>query len=146
VGQYWVPRYLFKSLVLRPLWPIVQTPMRDEDDFWSNWWNENWQGNRSTRRKPTPAPFCPPQNRTWQTRSRTPDCSGGKPATNHLSYGMAFLIPFRRLLQLAGSRWRYLTSPPHGCWGRLNGGSILLRRTSLVIDFYCSWALNYCGK
>jgi hypothetical protein len=19
--------------------------MIDEDDFWSNWWNENWQGN-----------------------------------------------------------------------------------------------------
>jgi hypothetical protein len=50
VRRYWVPRYLFKSLgtywslVLRPLWPIVQTPMIDEDDFWSNWWNENWQG------------------------------------------------------------------------------------------------------
>jgi hypothetical protein len=34
-----IPRYLFKSLgiylslVLRPLWPIVQTPMIDEDDF-----------------------------------------------------------------------------------------------------------------
>jgi hypothetical protein len=43
--------------------------------------------NRSTRRKPTPEPLCPPQNRTWQTRSRTPDRSGGKPATNRLSYG-----------------------------------------------------------
>jgi hypothetical protein len=32
------------SLVLWPLWPIVQTPMIDEDDFWSNWWNEIWQG------------------------------------------------------------------------------------------------------
>jgi hypothetical protein len=45
------------------------------------------RGNRSTRRKPTPAPICPPQNPTWQTRSRTPDRSGGKPATNRLSYG-----------------------------------------------------------
>jgi hypothetical protein len=25
-----------------------------------------------------------------------------------------FLVPFRRLLQLAGSRWRYSTPPPHG--------------------------------
>jgi hypothetical protein len=49
------------------------------------------RGNRSTRRKPTPAPICPPQNPTWQTRSRTPDRSGGKPATNRLSYGAAFL-------------------------------------------------------
>jgi hypothetical protein len=37
------------------------------------------KGNRSTRRKPTPAPLCPPQNPTWQTRFRTPDCSGRKP-------------------------------------------------------------------
>jgi hypothetical protein len=48
------------------------------------------RGNRSTRRKPTPVPLCPPQNPTWQTRSRTPDRSGGKPATNRLSYGAAF--------------------------------------------------------
>jgi hypothetical protein len=48
------------------------------------------RGNRSTRRKRTPAPLCPPQNPTWQTRSGTPDRSGGKPATNSLSYGAAF--------------------------------------------------------
>jgi hypothetical protein len=54
------------------------------------------KGNRSTRRKPTPAPLCPPQNPTWQTRSRSPDRSGGKPATNRLSYGADFfLVPFR---------------------------------------------------
>jgi hypothetical protein len=35
---------IYQSLVLRPLWPIVQTPMTNEDDFWSNWWNKNWQG------------------------------------------------------------------------------------------------------
>jgi hypothetical protein len=51
------------------------------------------RGNRSTRRKPTPVSLCPPQNPTWQTRSRTPDRSGGKPATNRLSYGAAFFIP-----------------------------------------------------
>jgi hypothetical protein len=46
------------------------------------------RGNRSTRRKPAPAPLCPP---------RTPHASsdansgrrGGKPATNRLSYGTA---------------------------------------------------------
>jgi hypothetical protein len=64
--------------------------MIDEDDFWSNWWNEIWQGKPKYSRKPTPAPLCPPQNPTWQTRSRTPDRSGGKPATNRLSYGAAF--------------------------------------------------------
>jgi hypothetical protein len=34
-----------------------------------------------------------------------------------------FLVPFCRLLRLAGSRWRYSTPPPHG----LNSGNI--RRT-----------------
>jgi hypothetical protein len=43
--------------------------------------------------KPTPAPLCPPQNPTWQTRSRSPDRSGGKPANNRLSYGAAFFSP-----------------------------------------------------
>jgi hypothetical protein len=114
VGRYWIPRYLFKSLVLRPLWPIVQTP----DNRWG-WFLEQiggmkfGRGNRSTLRKPTPVPLRPPQNPTWQTRSRTPDHSGGKPATNRLSYGVAFFSPFRHLLQLAGSRWRYSTPPPH---------------------------------
>jgi hypothetical protein len=87
------------------------------------------RGNRSTRSKPTPAPLCPPQNPTWQTRSRTPDRSCGNPAANRLSYGAAFflLIPFRRLLRLAGSRWRY--------WPRLHTGSVrALERAVTVID------------
>jgi hypothetical protein len=51
------------------------------------------RGNRSARRKPTIAPLCPPQNPTWQTRSRSSDRSGEKPATNRLSYGAAFFSP-----------------------------------------------------
>jgi hypothetical protein len=47
------------------------------------------RGNRSTRRKPAPAPLCPPQIPHNQTRARTPDSRGGKPATNRLSYGTA---------------------------------------------------------
>jgi hypothetical protein len=31
-----------------------------------------------------------------------------------------FLVPFRRLLRLAGSRWRYSTPPPHGFGFLLN--------------------------
>jgi hypothetical protein len=72
------------------------------------------RGNRSTRRNPTPASLCLPQNPTWQARSRTPDRSGGKTTTNRLIYDAAFLVPFNRLLRLAGSRWRYSTPPPHG--------------------------------
>jgi hypothetical protein len=46
------------------------------------------RGNRSTRRNPAPVPLCPPQ-----TPHACPDANtgrrGGKPATNHLSYGTA---------------------------------------------------------
>jgi hypothetical protein len=72
---------------------LCLTPMIDEDDFWSIGGMKTGRGNRSTRRKPTPAPLCPPQNPTWQTRSRTPNRSNGKPATNRLSYGAAFFSP-----------------------------------------------------
>jgi hypothetical protein len=54
--------------------------------FWSNWWNEFGRGNRSTQRKP--ATLATTKSH-MTTRSRTPDRSGGKPATNRLSYGAA---------------------------------------------------------
>jgi hypothetical protein len=47
------------------------------------------RGNRGTRRKPTPVPFCPPQIPLNQTRDRTRAAAGGMPATNRLSYGAA---------------------------------------------------------
>jgi hypothetical protein len=50
------------------------------------------RGNRSTRRKPAPEPLCPPQIPHDQTQARTPGRRGGKPATNRLSYGAAFLL------------------------------------------------------
>jgi hypothetical protein len=43
------------------------------------------RGNRSTRRKPAPAPLCPPQIPT----SLDPRLNPGPPATNRLSYGAA---------------------------------------------------------
>jgi hypothetical protein len=52
-----------------PIWPIVHNPMIEwlmMMIFWSNWWNEFGRGNWSTRRKPVPAPLCPPQNPTWR--------------------------------------------------------------------------------
>jgi hypothetical protein len=36
--------------------------------WWRIWWNEDWQGKPSTRRKPAPGPFCPPQIPLEQTR------------------------------------------------------------------------------
>jgi hypothetical protein len=44
--------------------------------------------NRSTRRKPAPVPLYPPQS-PHADPDANPGRSGGKPATNRLSYGMA---------------------------------------------------------
>jgi hypothetical protein len=46
------------------------------------------RGNRNTRRKPAPLPFCPPQI-PQDYPDANPVRRGGKPATNRLSYGMA---------------------------------------------------------
>jgi hypothetical protein len=49
------------------------------------------RANRSTRKNPAPAPLCPPQ-----IPGLNPGRSGGKPATNHLSYGAAKRWDFER--------------------------------------------------
>jgi hypothetical protein len=36
--------------------------------------------------------FCPSQNSTWPDLGLNPGHGGGKPATNHLSYGAAFVL------------------------------------------------------
>jgi hypothetical protein len=68
-------------------WPIVPAPDDYDDGKFGGM--EIGRGNRSTRRKPAPAPLCPPQIPLDKTRARTPDRRGGNPATNHLSYGAA---------------------------------------------------------
>jgi hypothetical protein len=69
---------------------LYKPPMIDEGDCGAIGGMKIGRGNRGTRRKPTPAPLCPPQIPHDQTRARTPDRSGGKPATNRLSYGAAY--------------------------------------------------------
>jgi hypothetical protein len=54
---------LLQPLHLDPQWSIVLNHY-DEDDFWRIGGMKTGRGNRSTRRKPTPAPLCPPQNPT----------------------------------------------------------------------------------
>jgi hypothetical protein len=66
-------------------WAIVQPQMIDEGDCGEIGGMKIGRGNRSTRRKPAPAPFRPPQIPLDQTRGRT----RGKSATNRLSYGAA---------------------------------------------------------
>jgi hypothetical protein len=51
--------------------------------------NDDCRGNRRTQRKPAQRHFVSPQIPHDQVRFRTPDRSGGKPATNCLSYGAA---------------------------------------------------------
>jgi hypothetical protein len=46
------------------------------------------RGNLSTRGKPAPVPFCPPQT-LHACPEGNPGRRGGKPSTNCLSYGVA---------------------------------------------------------
>jgi hypothetical protein len=34
---------------------LYKPPMIDEDDFWSNWWNEDWQGKPKYSEKTCPS-------------------------------------------------------------------------------------------
>jgi hypothetical protein len=63
-------------------WPIVPAPGDYDDGEFGGM--KIGRGNRSTRRKPAPAPLCPP---TWPDSYANPDRRCGKPATNSLSYG-----------------------------------------------------------
>jgi hypothetical protein len=70
-------------------WPIVPAP----DDRWS-WmgssrWNENWQGKSMYSEKTCPSTTLSTTNPTWPDLGSNPSRRGGKPATNHLSYGTA---------------------------------------------------------
>jgi hypothetical protein len=77
---------------------LYKPPMIDEDDCGAIGGIKIGRGNWSTWRKPAPAPLCPPQIPHNQTRARTPDRCGGKPATNRLSYGAALLWVLLELL------------------------------------------------
>jgi hypothetical protein len=68
---------------------LYKPQMIDEDDCGSTGGIKIGRGNRSTRRKPAPAPFCPPHIPHDQTGARTPGRRGGKPATNRLNHGAA---------------------------------------------------------
>jgi hypothetical protein len=50
-------------------WPIVPAPGDYDDGEFGGM--KIGRGNRSTRRKPAPAPLCPPQIPLDQTRART---------------------------------------------------------------------------
>jgi hypothetical protein len=51
--------------------PLYQPQMIDDGDCGATGEMKIGRGNRSTRRKPAPAPLCPPQIPRDQTRART---------------------------------------------------------------------------
>jgi hypothetical protein len=74
-------------------WPIVQTPDDRWGWLWSNWWNEDWQGKLKYSEKTCPSTTLSTTNPTWPDPGLKPGRRGGKPATNRLSYGVAFIAP-----------------------------------------------------
>jgi hypothetical protein len=70
-------------------WPIVPAP----DDrwwwLWRNWGNEDWQGKPKYSEKTCPSATLSTKNPTRLDPGFNPGRSGGKPATNRLSYGAA---------------------------------------------------------
>jgi hypothetical protein len=93
VGWDWVPRYL-SPWVLRPLWPIVQTP----DDRWG-WFLEQLVEWKLVGETEVLGEILPQRHLVHhkiphdQTRAWTPDRRGGKPVTNRLRYGAALTVP-----------------------------------------------------
>jgi hypothetical protein len=69
---------------------LYKPRMIDADDCGAIGGMKIGRGNQSTRRKPAPAPLCPPQIPHDQTLGSNPGRRGGKPATNRLSYGAAY--------------------------------------------------------
>jgi hypothetical protein len=57
--------------------------------------------------------FVPPQIPHDQVRFRTPDRSGGKPATNCLSYGVAFYLRLSHLGQFCMEPNDHYNAPIH---------------------------------
>jgi hypothetical protein len=68
-------------------WSIVPAP--NDTWVWSSRWNENWQGKSKYSEQTCPNDTLSTTNPTWPGLGSNPGHRGGKPATNHLSYGAA---------------------------------------------------------
>jgi hypothetical protein len=62
----------------------------DDDDFLEQLVEWIWQGKPKYSEETCPGATLTTTKSHMTTRSQTPDRSGGKPATNRLSYGAAF--------------------------------------------------------
>jgi hypothetical protein len=99
MGWDWV------QLVRRPLTGLLYQPRMIDEECGAVVGMRISKGNRSTRRKPAPVPFCPPKILQDLTRARTRACFGGKPATNCLSYGSATIFVLISPLSASFSAW-----------------------------------------
>jgi hypothetical protein len=59
--------------------------------WWRIWWNEDWQGKPKYSEKTCPSFTLSTTNPTLPDPGSNPGRRGGKPATNRLSYGAAFM-------------------------------------------------------
>jgi hypothetical protein len=81
-------------LVRRPLSDLLYSRRMVDDESGVVVEMRIGRGNRNTRRKPAPVPLCPPQIPHDLTPGSNPGRRGGRPATNGLSYGTAYLSPY----------------------------------------------------
>jgi hypothetical protein len=94
VGWDWVSWYCGHY------WPTVQPQMIGDGDCGEIGGIKSGRGNRSTRRKPAPAPLCSPEiPHDWTPGSKS-GRRGGKPVTNRFSYGVAFILHGRNRIGL----------------------------------------------
>jgi hypothetical protein len=71
-------------------WPIVPAPGDYDDGEFGGM--KIGRRNRNTRRKSTSVTLCSPQIPLEQTPASNPGRRSGKPATNRLSYGAAYVL------------------------------------------------------
>jgi hypothetical protein len=72
-------------------WPIAPAP-DDRRWVWSSRWNENWQAKPKYSVTTCHSTSLSTTNPTWPDSSSNPGRLGGKPATNRLSYGTAYIL------------------------------------------------------
>jgi hypothetical protein len=73
-------------------WPIVQAADDRWGWLWSNWWNEDWQWKPKYSEETCPSATLSTTNSTWPDPGSNPGRRGGKPATNRLTYGAAWVV------------------------------------------------------
>jgi hypothetical protein len=89
-------------------WPIVPAPDDRWGWLWRNWWHKDWDGKPKYAEKTCPSATLStttPTTPTWLDSGLNPARRGGKPATNRLSYGAAYVgLQFGAYISVAGCK------------------------------------------